>query len=223
VRGTIALISIVEFVAEIVKTMTQNNHTNGFAAVATAITDRRTIKQFLPAAVAPETITQLIDLAVWAPNHRLNEPWRFYVLTGNARSRLGAVAGAITASKVSAAGGDPAVTARKAGDAAAAWANVPTLLYVTMVSDPNPEIDLENYGAVCCAIQNFTLAAHVLGIGTSWSSGAVAAAPELLTLVGADAKERMVGLLRVGYLDPTAIPPKSRRAPGATFTRWIED
>jgi len=29
-------------------------------------------------------------------------------------------------------------------------------------------------------------------------------------------------LLRVGYLDPTAPPPKSRRNPGATFTRWLD-
>lgn len=197
-----------------------DNH--AFSTVAAAITNRRTIKQFLPDPVAPETIAKLIDLAVWAPNHRLNEPWRFYVLTGDARARLGDIAGAITASKVSAAGGDPAVTARKASEAAAAWASVPTLLYITMMGDPNPEIDLENYGAVCCAIQNFTLAAHVLGIGTSWSSGAVAAAPELLTLVGAGATERMVGLLRVGYLDPAMALPKSRRTAGATFTRWIE-
>lgn len=200
----------------------QTTQTDSFAAVATAITDRRTIKQFLPEPVAPATITQLIDLAVWAPNHRLNEPWRFYVLTGDARRRLGEIAAAITTAKVGAAGGDPAVTARKAGEAAAAWSSVPTLIFVTMVGDPNPEIDLENYGAVCCAIQNLTLAAHVIGIGTSWSSGVIAAAPALLTLVGAGANERMVGLLRLGYLDPAVASLKSRRTPGASLTRWIE-
>ena len=198
------------------------NTAESFAAVATAITERRTIKQFLPEPVAPATITQLIDLAVWAPNHRLNEPWRFYVLTGEARRGLGDIAAAITTAKVGAAGGDPAVTARKASEAAAAWSSVPTLLFVTMVGDPNPEIDLENYGAVCCAIQNLTLAAHALGIGTSWSSGAIAAASDLLRLVDASASERMVGLLRVGYLDPALAAPKSRRTPGTTFTRWVE-
>ena len=192
-----------------------------FAAVAAAITDRRTVKQFLPQPVAQDQLAQLIELAVWAPNHRLNEPWRFYVLSGDARTGVGDIAGAILASKISAAGGEPDVVARKASEAAATWASVPTLVFITMVGDPNPEIDLENYGAVCCAIQNFTLAAHAAGIGTSWSSGAVAAAPELLTLVGAGEQERMVGLLRVGYLDPTLSAPKSRRNPGATFTRWL--
>jgi len=201
--------------------MTQLTSTDAFTAIAAAIMDRRTVKQFLPQPVDQATLTQLIELAVWAPNHRLNEPWRFYVLTGDARARLGDIAGAITAAKISGAGGDPAVVARKAGEAAAAWASVPTLVYITMIGDPNPEVDLENYGAVCCAIQNFTLAAHAAGIGTSWSSGAVAAAPELLTLVGAGANERMAGLLRVGYLDPATTSPKSRRTPGTAFTRWM--
>ena len=192
-----------------------------FAAVAAAITDRRTVKQFLLQPVAQDQLAQLIELGVWAPNHRLNEPWRFYVLSGDARTGVGDIAGTILASKISAAGGEPDVVARKASEAAATWASVPTLVFITMVGDPNPEIDLENYGAVCCAIQNFTLAAHAAGIGTSWSSGAVAAAPELLTLVGAGEQERMVGLLRVGYLDPTLSAPKSRRNPGATFTRWL--
>jgi len=192
-----------------------------FAAVAAAITNRRTVKQFLPQPVAQDQLAQLIELAVWAPNHRLNEPWRFYVLNGDARTGVGDIAGAILAAKIRAAGGDPEIAARKASEAAAAWASVPTLVFITMVGDPNPEIDLENYGAVCCAIQNFTLAAHAAGIGTSWSSGAVAAAPELLTLVGAGEQERMVGLLRVGYLDLAGPQPKSRRNPGATFTRWL--
>lgn len=202
--------------------MTTSLSNDRLVTLAAAITERRTVKQFLPDPVAPATISTLIDLAVWAPNHRMTEPWRFYVISGDARQRLGAIASAITTAKISASGGDPTVIARKAGEAAAAWSSVPTLLFVTMLTDPNPEIDLENYGAVCCAIQNLTLAAHVLGIGTSWSSGAIAAAPELLTMVGAGANERMAGLLRLGYLDPAVPAPKSRRTPGATVTRWVE-
>jgi nitroreductase len=168
-------------------------------------------------------LQQLIDVAVWAPNHRLNEPWRFYVLGAGARTQLAQIAGAVTARKILAAGGEAAVAERKSAEAGAAWQSVPTLLYVTYLTDANPEISLENYGAVCCAIQNLTLAAHARGIGTSWSSGAVAAAPELHALVGAGATEAMAGLFRVGYLDPALAPGRSRRSPGSTFTRWLDD
>lgn len=166
---------------------------------------------------------QLIELAVWAPNHRLNEPWRFYVLGAGARAALAKLAGEMTARKILAAGGEAAVAERKGAEAGAAWLTVPTLLYITYLTDPNPEINLENYGAVCCAIQNLTLAAHALNIGTSWSSGAVAAAPELHAMVGAGANEQMAGLLRLGYLDPALPRGSSRRSPGSTFTRWVDD
>jgi len=184
---------------------------------------RRTVKQFLPQPVTRATLEELIELAIWAPNHRLNEPWRFYVLGDSARAQLAQIAGGITQRKVLGAGGEAAVAERKGADAEAAWRTVPTLLYITYMTDKNPEISLENYGAVCCAIQNLTLAAHAIGIGTSWSSGAVAAAPELKALVGANEAEQMAGIIRVGYLDPSLAPGSSRRSPGHTVTRWIDE
>jgi nitroreductase len=193
-----------------------------FDGIADIIRQRRTIKQFLPHPVPRDLLQELIELAVWAPNHRVNEPWRFYVLDGPARAQLGAIAGQITQEKILASGGEAAVAARKAEEAAATWSAVPTLLYVTMVQDANPEVDLENYGAVCCSLQNLSLAAHAAGLGTSWSSGAVAAAPALHALVGAGSNERMVGLIRLGYLDPAATPPKSRRTLGSALTTWVD-
>jgi nitroreductase len=195
-----------------------------FATVEAVITGRRSVKQFLAQPVPHSIIARLIELAVWAPNHRLTEPWRFYVLDGASRMRLGESAREITRAKLgTVTGSDPAVVERKAAEAAAAWASVPALVYVTALTDPRPDVDLENYGAVCCAVQNLMLAAHAAGLGTSWSSGAVAAAEDLRTLVGASANERMVGLIRVGYPDPAAPPLASHRTPGANYTTWVDE
>lgn len=192
-----------------------------FEAVAETIRQRRTIKQFQPRPLPRAVLEELIDLSVWAPNHRMTEPWRFYVLDEAARARLGEIAAQITFDKIVSSGGEIETATRKGEDAAATWAAVPNLLYVTALCGVNPEVDEENYGAVCCALQNFALAAHAAGIGTSWSSGAVAAAPALHRLVGAGDNERMVGLIRVGYLDPAQMPPKSRRKAGSEATRWV--
>jgi nitroreductase len=194
-----------------------------FDAVAEAIRSRRTIKQFLPQRVPRELLQQLFDLAIWAPNHRLTEPWRFYVLDGASRTQLGAIAQHLTYNKLVSSGVEVDAALRKASEAASAWSSVPTLVYVTSQLNANPEIELENYGAVCCAIHNFCLAAHAAGIGTSWSSGAVAAAPALHVLAGATPDERMVGLLRAGYLDPATQPARSRRAPGSSCTKWLDE
>jgi nitroreductase len=193
-----------------------------FDTIANVIRQRRTIKQFLPQPVPRALLQELIDLSIWAPNHRLTEPWRFYVLDGAARDKLGAIAAQITAEKLTGSGVDLTAATRKGDEAAVTWSSVPALLYVTSLRDTNPEIDLENYGAVCCALQNFALAAYAAGIGTSWSSGAVAASPALHEFVGAGANEQMVGLIRVGYLDPALSSPKSRRKEGSAFTTWVE-
>jgi nitroreductase len=204
------------------RTMTDQTIASALDTVAEVILNRRTVKQFLPQPVERGTLEQLIELAVWAPNHRLNEPWRFYVLGSGARQQLAQIAGAITERKILASGGETAVAERKGAEAGATWLTVPTLLLITYVTDANPDINLENYGAVCCAIQNLTLAAHAMNIGTSWSSGAVAAAPELRAAVGAGADEQMAGLIRLGYLDPSLPRGSSRRSPGTTYTRWVD-
>ena len=140
-----------------------------------------------------DLVARLIDLAVWAPNHRLTEPWRFYAFDGPARAQVGEIARQVTLTQFN---DTPGVTREvaetKAAEAATTWARVPALLYVTTLPDPNPEIDLENYGSTCIAVANMMLAAHAAGLATSWSSGAVAAAPALAALVGARADERMV-------------------------------
>ena len=194
-----------------------------FAVLESVITERRSIKQFLPTPVPRSLITRLLDLAVWAPNHRLTEPWRFYVLDGSARARLGEIAREVTRAKVGAPGSDPALVERKSAEAAATWAAVPALIYVTVVADPRPEIELENYGAVCCAVQNLLLGAHAAGLGASWSSGSVAAAPALQELVRAAPAEHMVGLIRLGYVDPRGVVATSQRALSAQYTRWVAD
>lgn len=191
------------------------------AIVESVLLTRRTVKAFLDRPVPRELIARLIDSAVWAPNHRTIEPWRFYVFDGEARARLAEVAAAITRGKVLGGGGAPEAAERKAAGAAAGWASVPALLYVTALSDPDPEMDLENYGAACCAVQNLSLLAHAAGLGTSWSSGAVAAADGLRELAGAGADERMVGLIRIGYPDPAAPAPPARRVSGANRTVWV--
>src|SRR5215212_6500855 len=45
-----------------------------------AIRTRRTHKAYGPDPVAGERLDDLLELARWAPNHNLTNPWRFRVL-----------------------------------------------------------------------------------------------------------------------------------------------
>lgn len=192
-----------------------------FAAVADAIKGRRTVKQFLPQPVPRDLLSSLIYLAVWAPNHHLTEPWRFYVLDGASRGALAAIARDVIHAKVTRAGATADVAAAKAESGAAEWAAIPALVFVTMVPDADLMRHLENYGAVSCAVQNLMLGAQAAGLATFWGTGDVAFASEVKWLVGASQDEQVVGLIRIGYPLPEAVKP-SRRTVSTQFTRWLD-
>ena len=61
--------------------------------VQQAIRSRRTHKAFASAAVPRAQLDELLELARWAPNHHLTNPWRFRVLGPKALADLKAAAG----------------------------------------------------------------------------------------------------------------------------------
>jgi nitroreductase len=165
------------------------------------IRTRRTINDFQPETPPREAILQAIDVARWAPNHKLTEPWRFYLLGPATIQSL------ITLNT-------QLVTAEKGADAAskkkAKWEQVPGWLAVTSQRSSDPIRDWENSAAVCCAIQNLLLFLWSLGIGTKWSTGALTRSDEFAKLLGIDlTTERVVGLIWYGY--PAASPLMRRR------------
>ena len=66
--------------------------------VLEAIDTRRSIKEFTGRPVTREEIERLLEAAVQSPNHRMTEPWRFYVLGREARRAYGEALGARLAS-----------------------------------------------------------------------------------------------------------------------------
>ena len=204
--------------------MTEHNVTQfgaQFAAVAAAIRERRTIKEFTAQLVPRDLIAALLDLAVWAPNHKMTEPWRFYVFEGAATGQLADLARKLRYKKLLASGAEESIAARKAAEFAEQWTQVPAVIYVTLVGDPDPGVDLENYGAVCCAVQNLMLGAQAAGLASFWGTGELAAARALADLVGAGENERMVALIRLGYADPGGKAPVKRTG-ACQLTRWVE-
>ena len=65
-----------------------------------AIRTRRTHKAYTPEPLDRETLEELFELARWAPNHNLTNPWRFRVVGPEALERLKAAAGPESAPKL---------------------------------------------------------------------------------------------------------------------------
>jgi nitroreductase len=176
--------------------------------LARTIRGRRTINDFLPEPAPREILLQAIELARWAPNHKLTEPWRFHLLGPQTAETL------IQLNSRLVAAGKGEEVARKKTER---WRAVPGWLAVSCRISADRLRDQEDYAAVCCAIQNLMLFLWSQGIGTKWSTGDVIRHPDALSLLGLDpARDRIVGLIWYGR--PAQVP-QMKRQPVAEMTR----
>lgn len=191
--------------------------------VAAAIAARRTIRAFHPEPIEREVITRLLDAAVQAPNHRRSAPWRFFVVDrpGRRRDTLAELAREATLAKVSPGPPDAAALDR-AGKRYHEVRTTPLIVLAYSTPGRGPFETRENYAAVCCAVQNFSLAAVEEGLASGWSTGGLAGHPRLAEVVGAETDWDLVGILYVGRPLPSDAPVQ-QRAPSAIFTRWLTD
>ena len=180
-----------------------------------AIHSRRSILQFTGRSVSREAIERILDAATTAPNHRLTQPWRFYVLGPIARRQYGETLGARKARKVD----DPDAARALVEKVAASEAALPAMIAVSMTVDENPETHEENYAATMMAVQNLLLAAHAIGLGSHLKTGAVMNDPRTRVAIGVPDGEQVVATIQLG--EPAAVPdPKPRRA-ARDVTTWV--
>lgn len=165
-------------------------------AVIEAIQNRRTVKKFKKDAVPTDKIIELLDAAVWAPNHKLREPWRFLLFTGDGRKKL---AQAIDAEM----GEDNKFSAN--------IKQVPAVMLVVLEEDPRQNIWDEDFAAVSALVQNFLLAAWSEEIGTFWVTKPFLYAPKFRKPLGIEAGEKIIGMIYMGY--PDVIPSAKERTP----------
>ena len=137
--------------------------------VADCIRTRRTVKAYTGEAVPREALERWLDLACWAPTHRLTQPWRFAVLDQAAIRRLGDF---LRGEPAIAAVPDPAKAAAKLAKLLDRLPTLGAMLQVTWVRDADPGIDLEEHAAAAAAVQNLLLAAHADGWAGFWSTTA---------------------------------------------------
>ena len=184
------------------------------------IKTRRNTKKFKDTEGSNEIIESLLDSAIWAPNHRSTEPWRFFVIQKSStfRSKLTEHMIKEKESISNDAGKYEEVSEEEINRIKLTVADNPVLIFVFSTTDENPEITEENYAATCCAIQNLQLAAHSLNLGVGWSTGNMAKLKNLDQLFNFNQPMKMVGVLTVGY--PSMILEKKRKDLD-TVTKWL--
>jgi nitroreductase len=164
-----------------------------------AIRSRRTHKAYGSEPVDRATLDELLDLARWAPNHHLTNPWRFRVLGPGALHRLKEAAGPEAAGKLD---------------------RAPTLVAISVVQTGDPVADEEDLCAAACAGYIVLLAAHGRGLAGYWRTPAVLRTSEGRAALGIGDDERAIGLLHLGTARQEQRPPE--RAPAEDVIAYLD-
>lgn len=187
-------------------------------SVYEAIYRRRHVKEFTSDLVSREILERLFSAAVWAPNHRLTEPTRFFAVQKDSpmRTKIAEVAWQSAYDGVT--NPNPEQKQRSADDLRDRVLTAPAMVYVYSVKGLVQEITLENYASSCIAIHNMALAAVAEGLSLGWSTGRLTKLPGLADILGANEDWMMVGVVFIGK---AAEDPATQRTPHSELVTWL--
>jgi len=145
-----------------------------------------------------QEIETLLRVASRVPDHGKLVPWRFVLIQGDARQRLGEVLATAFQADNPEAGEDKIAAERER------FAHAP--LVVAVVSRVVPHVKIPDWeqllsaGAVCMNLLN---AAMFLGYGASWLTGWGAFDRRVLDALGLKPDERIAGFIHIGTAKET--------------------
>jgi nitroreductase len=174
-----------------------------FASVAgmdvdEAIRTRRTHKVYGREPVAREVLDELFELAAWAPNHNLTNPWRFRVVGPDALAQMKRVAGEEAAAKLD---------------------RAPTLVVASAKQGGDPVQDEEDLAASAVAVYIVLLGAHARGLAGYWRTPELLRRPEGRAAAGVPDDERVLGLIHLGPARQER--PAPDRAPPSEYVTYL--
>jgi nitroreductase len=184
-----------------------------------AIQTRQSISKVKPDPVPRDVIETLLSAAVQAPNHYKVRPWRFVVLTGAVREKLGEVMGQAFLEKFP---DLPADAQEKALEKERSKPLRSPVLIAVGVDKPveSKVLEIENVCAVAAACQNLLLAAHELGLAAKWRTGDPAYDPKVKQFLGFESDQHLIAFLYIGF--PEFEAEEKERPSFEDRTTWME-
>ncbi|HSK87055.1 MAG TPA: nitroreductase [Anaerolineales bacterium] len=162
-----------------------------------------------------ELIEKLLDAAVQAPNHYKVRPWRFIVLTGEGRNKLGDVMCASQQER------HPEFPQEAFDKTRSLPLRAPVVIAVGVDQPGEVKVlEIENICAAAAAIQNLLLAAHAMGLGAKWRTGEWARDAKVKEFLGFESDQYVIGFIYIGYPEFVAEPPA--RPSFEDRTIWVE-
>ncbi|MBY8914360.1 nitroreductase [Bacillus sp. YC2] len=185
---------------------TEQLHQN--SSLKNTIRNRRSIRSFKPETVSSDVILDMLETAVYAPNHRLTEPWRFIYVASEAGKVKLANSYVSFFRKIK-----DDFNEEKEQNMRKTIAAVPGFLLVVLKEDENEFTRNDDFAAVSGMIQNLQLLAHENGIGMVWKSGRILYDKQVHQDFGLADNERFAAVIQTGY--PDEQPKAKERTPAS--------
>ena len=182
--------------------------------------ERRSIypTQYTSEPVADSVINEMLENANWAPTHRLTEPWRFVVFSGEGLKKLAEFQSNLYKEVSSKAGNFDETKFQKLATKPLMSSHI---IAIGMARDPKASVpEVEELSAVAMAVQNMYLTATANNVGCYWGSGGVTYYEEAKPFFELGVDDKLLGFLYVGNINK-AKWPKGRRKPIADKVRWV--
>lgn len=179
------------------------------------IKTRQSYGNFKSEPVPHNIIEELLSAGCQAPNHYKVRPWRFIVLTGSGRNRLGDVMANSLAQKTE----NLPIEALEKERAKPLRAPLVIAVGVDKPSEPRVS-EIENICAAAAASQNMLLAAHAYGLSAIWRTGPSALDPSIKEFLGLALDQYLIAFLYIGY--PENLPAPIERPTFNDRTIWME-
>jgi nitroreductase len=180
-----------------------------------AIKTRHTVGKVKADSLPRDVIEKLLDAGNDAPNHHKVRPWRFVVMTGDGRKKLGDVMAASFFAR------QPDLPPEGLDKTRALPLRAPVVIAVGVDKPAETKIiEVENISAVSAACQNILLAAHALGLGAIWRTGEWVNDLKVKEFLGFAADQHIAGFLYIGY--PESVGEYPPRPSFEDRTVWVE-
>lgn len=189
---------------------------------------RRTCYQFLPKQTNPLAELEIklcLEAAIWAPNHKLTQPWRFWVIGKNKQQKLAVIYADNRASKNADYGSEAYQSLYS--KAVEKFMAIPQIILVGQVLAKDKVTAKEDYAACACAIQNFQLMAWQQSIGVQWSTGPILTDYRSYEVLGIESEEiDLIGALYMGKVaaerQVTDLVQTTKRKPLEEVTVYLD-
>ena len=172
-----------------------------------ALTSRRSPPKLVEPAPSDEQLATILGAAIRAPDHGRLRPWRFIILRGAARERLGDVLARALKGRAPDVPDDVVQRERQKP------LRAPLIVVAAAELHEEHKIPVvEQLLAAGAATQNILLAAHAMGIGAMWRTGDGAYDAHVKEALGLKPTDAIVGFLYLGT--PAGRPPIPPDEPG---------